>query len=331
MGFGLDEIKSLADGAIPSKPSIPSLPGLTEFDNFAVGTACIEKSTEHTAKTLELRSKFNTAESMMDVIKAVLGPILGIETDVSFDLPEFPDLNMDLSVGKITAPKLGDLPECLAATITGEAITKGPGLMGDILDPLNSAIGTYNSMTSSANTALNKRLTSFTEDINAGIYEVEKYLAKLMAFLCAPEDKPLFELFEDFEAFIKETNFINVYKDWRDLDACLRKHCQPVTSMLMTDDFMWYDEDHKEFILPIQLNDGKMKVAKFFQNLTPQQKKKAVDIEKRYGEYKNRKREAVRVGEEVARKNKVKEDQNPFAAVGSAMESSRNDLVNTLF
>jgi hypothetical protein len=306
------------------------MPGLTNFDNFSTGTACIEKSAEHTAKTLELRSKFYTAESMMESIKAVLGTILGIEDDFSFDLG-LPELNMDLSVGKITQPKVADLPGCLASTITGYVLTKGSGLLGDILSPLNSGISALNSLTSSATSVLNDRANSLINDVNRGIFEVEKYLEELMASLCAPGDKPLFEMLENFETYIKETNITNVYKDWRDLDRCLRQHCKPLKDTLMVDDFLWYDDKNTQFILPIDLNNGTLRIKKFFQDLSPQQLKKANDIEVRYREYKSRKREAVRLGAEVARKNGTADSNNPFAAVGSAMESSRENLVNTLF
>jgi len=342
MGFGLDDISNTKDLLSSNplndklselnsiKPSVPETPSMIEFENFSTGTACIESAVKHSALTLKLRSAHLGAEVQVDGIKDLLEAMLGIEHEF-FQIPELTDFNMDLSLSKMTDPKIGDLPQCLSDTITGKLSTAGPGLMKDILNPFNKAIGGINSLTSAATPMLNSALNSFAHDTNALIGMANDILKNALTSQIDPTDKVLFEQLDSLYEYLENTGYIQLYKNWKDMTKCIQTNCKPIADEILTDDFMWYDEKHTEFIMPIDLNNGTIHIVKFFQNLTNAQKSECNKIEQRYRKYQQDKIKIARAAAEKLRIQKVKEDRNPFASIVSKMTSSRNDIVNGLF
>jgi len=322
----LDDIKNLI--AVPSTPKVPDI---VDFENFATGAACIEASVKHTALTLKLRSAHIGGEVIMDSIIPILEAMLGIENP-PFQVPELEGFNIDLGLSKISSPKIGDIPQCLSDTLTGKLSTNGPDLMKDILDPFNAAIGTVNSFTSEADNYLNSALNSFTGSLNTLINSANKVLADSMKQVIDPTDLVLFEQVDTLYKYLQDTEYIQDYKNWKDMTKCIQTNCKPIADKILTDDFLWYDEDkHTEFIMPIDLNSGRITFIKFFRTLTKEQSRQCYEIEKRYYQYLRDKKAIARKASEKLRLQKIADSKNPFEAIVSSMTSSRDNIVNTLF
>lgn len=338
MSFGLDDSTDLLSGGNPlesainniSTPSIPGTPSILDFENFSTGTACIETAAKHTVLTLKLNSAHLGGEVIVDAITPMLEAMLGIEGS-GFGIPEFSDLNMDLSLSKLSKPKIGDLPQCLSDTLTGNLSTKGPGLMNDILDPFNSSISGVNGLTSAAQGPLNDALNSFSGSMNSMIGEANKMLSSMIGSTLDPSDKILFEKLDSLYEYLQNTDYISDYKDWKDITKCIQANCKPIAKTIMDDDFLWYNENKTEFIMPIDMGNGRIRIRKFFRTLTKEQSRKCMEIEKRYYKYLQDKKKMAREASEKLRIQGIKDSKNPFSSIVSAMSSSRNNIVNNLF
>ena len=325
MDFGLDNI--ITDIPVPS---IPDTPSILDFENFSTGTACIEAEAKHTALTLKLNSSHLGGEVLVDVIKPMLEDMLRLENN-GFEISEFGDFNMDLGLSRLSSPKIADLPQSLADILTGNLSTKGPGLMGDILDPFDTAIGSINSLTSAAQEPLNNALNSFTGSIDSMTSEANSMLNKMMSSTLDPIDKALFEKLDGLYEYLKNTEYIQDYKDWKDITKCIQTNCKPIAGTIMDDDFLWYDDDKTEFIMPIDMGNGRVRIRKFFQKLTSEQSRKCTEIERRYYKYLSDKILLAKQAEEKLRKQNISDSKNPFISIVSNMVPSQNNVVNNLF
>ena len=322
----LDNIKN----SIPV-PSTPKVPDVVDFENFATGTACIEASVKHTTLTLKLRSSHFGGEVIMDSIIPMLEAMLGTENP-PFQVPELEGFNIDLGISKISSPKIRDIPQCLSDTLTGKLSTKGPDLMKDILDPFNAAIGMTNNLTSDANDYLNSALNSFTGSLNTLVNSANKVLANSMKQVIDPTDLALFEQIDALYKYLQNTEYIQDYKNWKDMTKCIQTNCKPIVDKILTDDFLWYDEDkHTEFIMPIDLNSGRITFIKFFRTLTKEQSRQCYEIERRYYQYLRDKKAIAKAASEKLKSQKIEDNKNPFMSIVRSMITSRNDIVNTLF
>jgi hypothetical protein len=320
---------------MPSLPDIPDLdgdlgPGISDFEDFSTFTACTEKGLEYIALTLKLQSCTVTSGVLADKIRDVLKNMLGIQ-DNPFAISEMGEINMDLLINKISNPKINPLPKCLADTITGDIQKNSPGF-GDILDPMNKSITEANSLTPVATGTLNSAAENLRNNVDSGVREVNKMMKKTMGNIIAPGDQTLFRLLDDFQTFIKDTNYIGTYNKWRDMYSCLERNCIPLKPFLIDDSFLYYDKEKKKFIVPIDINNGRVRVIKFFEEVTPSQQRKLHRIEQRYFKYLNDKKHIL---SEAARKakieHKVEDDKNPYLAVASNIETSLSKTVTTLF
>jgi len=327
MGFELPNIPGL-----PDLPDIDSAlgPAITDFENFSLFTACTEKSAVFTAKTLKLQSVIITARLMIAKIRLIMRPMLLLkQSDIA--LPNI-DLNLDVAISKITAPKVKPLPKCLADTLTGGAISSGSNGMKDILDPFNSAISEVNSMTSSALGPLTSKVNSFLGDVNNGINEVNKMMSSVSKAIIDAGDIALFGAVDDFQKFIENTNFVDNYREWKDIYRCLEKNCKPLRPFLVDESFLFYDEDNKAFIMPIDLNNGRINFLKFFEDLNREEKKQALIIGTRYYQYRASKEAKLREAAKTAKDAGVKDDKNPFAAAADNIIGIKTtDTFNNLF
>jgi hypothetical protein len=219
----------------------------------------------------------------------------------------------------------------LADTITGSIQQNSPGF-GDMLDPLNEAITGTNSLTSSASGLLNSAADGLKNNVNNGINEVNKMMKKTMGNIVSPGDQALFRLLDDFQTFINDTNYISTYNKWKDLYNCLEKNCVPLKPYLTDDSFLYYDEEKKKFIVPVDMNNGRIRIIKFFEELTPEQTRRLQKIETRYYKYLNDKKQVLAEAARTAKSTHgVKDDKNPYLAVASNLGTSLTDTVSTLF
>lgn len=320
---------------VPGLPDIPDAdgilgPGVTDFEDFSTFTACMEKQAIYSAKMLKLQSVVLTARMLIENTRKILRPMLGRKNE-SIGISEIGELNMDLSISKITAPKVNPLPKCLASTFTGDLVNGGPGGMKDILDPFNNSIDSINSVTNAASGAINSAANSLTSNINNGIKEVNKFMEKTMGNIIAPGDKALFASLDKFQAFVDDTGFIDTYREFNDLLNCLQTHCKPLEDYLVDDEFLYYDDRKKNFIMPIDVNSGRIRIAKFFEDLNKEEVRQAQIIERRYYKYLADKKEVLRNAATKAKDNKVEDDKNPFLASANAIGSDAKDTFNTLF
>ncbi|MEA3485931.1 MAG: hypothetical protein U9R03_04415 [Candidatus Aerophobetes bacterium] len=324
MSFGLDDTTDLLSGGNPLEnaiadipvPSVPDTPSMLDFENFSTGTACIDAEAKHTVLTLKLNSSHLGGEALVDIIKPTLEAMLGMD-ESSFEIPKFSDLNMDLSLSKISTPKIGDLPQCLSDILTGNLSTEGQGLTGDILDNTNSTIS---GLTSVIQGPVNYTLNSFTGDMNPIVSEANLMLNKMVGSILDPKDKIFFEKLDDLYKYLKNTDYIEDYKNWKNMTKCIQTNCKPIVETIMDDDFMWYDDKKKEFIMPIDLVDSRIRIRKFFQSLTQEESRKCVEIEKRYYKYLRDKEQLARQASEKLRLQNIKDDKNPFMIIISSMK-----------
>jgi len=320
---------------VPGLPEVPDVdelsgPGVTDFEDFSTFTACMEKQAIYSAKMLKLQSVVLTARVMIDGVRTILRPMLGIDNNL-INIPEIGKLNLDLAIGKITAPKVNPLPKCLANTFTGEAVNSGKSGMKDILDPLNKSLDSVNSLTNSATSVINSSVNSFTSNINSGINEVNKFMQKTMGNIVAPGDKALFSALDKFQKFVNDTGFINTYREFNDLLRCLKQNCKPLDKYLIDDSFLYYDKRKRRFIMPIDINSGRIRIAKFFEDLSPEEKRQSGIIERRYYKYLSDKKEVLRNASRKAKNNGLEDGKNPFLSVVNSMTSNVKDTFNTLF
>ena len=317
---------------IPEVPDIEDLsgPGVTDFEDFSTYTACMEKQAVYSAKMLKLQSVVLTARMMIDGIRTILRPMLGMDND-TIQIPEMGELNLNAVIGKITVPKVNPLPKCLASTFTGEAINAGKNGMKDILDPFNNNLNSVNSLTNSATSIINSSVNAFTSNVNNGIKEVNKFMEKTMGSIIAPGDKKLFSALDKFQKFVNDTGFINTYREFNDLLRCLEINCKPLNKYLIDDSFLYYDKRKKRFIMPIDINSGKIRIAKFFEDLNPEEKRQANIIEIRYYKYIRDKKEVLRNAAKKAKEKNIEDDKNPFLKVVGSIETNVKDTFNNLF
>lgn len=320
---------------LPRMPDVPDAdgifgPGATDFDDFSTYTACMEKQAIYSFKMLKLQSVVLTGRLMIESTRSILRPMLGMKNDL-IKIPEIGNVNLDLAINKITAPKVNPLPKCLASTFTGEAINAGANGMKDILDPFNNNLDSINSLTNAASSAINSAANALISNIDKGISEVNKFMEKTMGNIIAPGDKLLFASLDKFQKFVDDSGFINTYREFNDALRCLKKNCKALENYLIDDSFLYYDDKKKRFIMPVDINSGRVRIAKFFEDLTPEEKRQAQLIELRYYNYLNDKKEILKKAAQKAKNNKVHDDKNPFLSAANAIGHEVKDTFNTLF
>jgi len=321
---------------VPGLPEVPDMdslmgPGITDFESFSLFVACTEKQAIFTAKALKLQSIILTARLMISKIRAVMGPMIGKDQSV-FQIPEINgDFNIDMGIGRITSPKVNDLPKCLSDTITNKVSTAGANGMKDILDPFNAGIESINSITSEATPMINSIAHTFVNSVDEGIAEVNKFLKKTLGNIVSKGDKPLFELLDEFQKFVNDTNFVDNYREWKDIYKCLDTNCKPLEKYLYDDEFLFYDEEKKNFIMPIDISTGRIRLRKFFEYLTRDEEKQCAVIETRYFKYLADKKQILLTASKTVKDKGIKDDKNPFLHVAMAQKIDITDTFNNLF
>jgi len=323
MKKSLDDIISIP--GIPDKPSIDGV-GVSDFDNFSLFTACMETEAKFSAKMLKLQSTLMTASLMISAIRNIAKPLLGKEFDGTNSITDF---NIDSGVSKINSPKIAPIPECLS-----NSLNKFDNNISDeaknTFQTLSDYLSTENNVTYSSNGFMDDALAQF-DNLNNKIKEVKKYMEKIMGNLVSKGDKTLFQALDKFQSFVNDTNFVQDYRDFKDMLRCIKNNCPQLSEYLADDSFLFYDENKREFIMPIEMNSGKIKINKFFQSLNQLENNRCYEIQKRYDKYLSDKRDILVSVALNTDSSSVSYLENPFAAVADEIGLDNKNVVNTLF
>lgn len=314
-------------------PSLPNIDdnnlGVTDFIDFSTYTACSEKYAKYSDKTLKLNSSLTTGKVLIDEIRILLRPILGTKNSVT-NTGLTSDINLDLSISRITDPKINPLPKCLADVLIGESVSSG-STTSDILTPSDPKLQQANTPTTIASGAIQESLDRFLLDKEKSKKEVYKILEKTIGTIVAPEDKDVFYKLDYFQKFIKNTYFTKIYREWKDDRACILKNCSIMTKFIANEDFLYYDTDHTRFVMPIDINTGEIKIPKFFEDLTNEEKTQADIVNVRYYKYIKDKKEILKKASQKLKDKKIPDSDNPFELVLQELNFDSKEVSNNLF
>jgi len=297
-----------------------------DYENFSTATACMESAIKHEVYTLKLRGIHLGGEVKVDFIVPMIEAMIKVPSNNLLTPPDLVDFNMDLSISKITSPKVGDLPQCLSDTITGAIMSIDTGI--DILDPFNKLIDGVNSLTSAATPTLNSTASSFVNNMNSLVYEANKIISKSLESITDPTDYKLFVELDSLQEYLEKTSYLKTYMNWKDMTKCIDTNCPPLKDKIMRDDFMW-DADRKNFLMPIDMNSGSIRIAKFLPEASKDELRKCAEIETRYYKYLKDKRDIAYENARKLRESKVDDSKNPFKSILDS--SSVTDTINNLF
>jgi len=314
--------------AINNTVQSPSVPSLLDFENFSTATACKISFEKHNSYILKLRSIQLSAEVLIDDIKPILEKIL--ETDKEFIVPTPVNINIDLNITKIASPKVKSLPNCLASVVTGDDISS-TDKMSDILDPSNKNLSNLNTLTDKATQQINDELENYTSNTDLMLDDANLLIEKAMNNLVDYNYIDLFRKLDNLFDFLYKTKYIQKYKNIKDLTICIKENCKMVSDDMMKDDFLWYDSNKTQFIMPIDINNSKIRINKFFDSLTREQEQICNNIEKRYYYYIDNKKEIINKASKILSDKGISEKNNPFIVISSSITLDRSDIVNNLF
>lgn len=307
------------------------IPMIQDFENFTVAVACSKKTEEHTSLILNLNSIFNSIEVLMSKCIEVLEPRLN-KTNYFYSLPEIDYIVMDYGIDKIINPKTPvKLKKCLADALKGIK-TDGEKDYNDILNPNNPDLNLGNELVD-VKTEVDKLKKDFDSEITEAANEAIKSIRKIIMSFLKEEDRILFTLLDKLTKFVKDTSFIKIYKEFKDADKCIRTNCPVLSPYLYTDEFLFYDEEKTDSILPTSLNHNKLILKAMFEKdyLTPNQIKQADIIQRTYESYLKTKKMLAELTADKVKNSGIPDDRNPFEKVVKDMSFEKTDVVNTLF
>lgn len=304
-------------------------PGLSNFKDFSTYSACCAKYKLYLKNISRLNSCTVTGRVNVVRNRKLLRPMLTLQNEL-VEEQELADLNVDLMISKITEPKIRKIPKSLAVTFTKEEIYTTEG-MEDIFDPNDATLSTVDELTDSASEDIAKLMEEYLANTSATTDEVERSINHVMGTITSQGDYDLFQSLDRFQKFVDDTKYINLYRDWKDMYNSLDTNCTELRSVLPNDDFLYYDAEHTSFIMPIDINTGKLRIKKFFEDLTPSEKRQADLIEKRYYKYLQDRSAILSDAAQKVRDKGTKDDKNPFAILYNNMKDNPKATVNTLF
>jgi len=232
---------------------------------------------------------------------------------------------MDYGLNKITRPStVSKIPECLVKNTNSGDNGYKDNLVSQTED-------VFVDVDSKDLDEIDRLKTEFKEDITSSANEAIKSIKKIIMSFLKEEDRLLFELFDKFNNFIRKTEFIQTYKEFKDVDRCIRKNCTVLSEYLYTDDFLFYDLEKKNFILPISINNNKFIIKRIFEKdyLSPEQMKQCDNIQKIYSNYLVTLKELAKLN--ASKITDVKDEVNPFSKIVKDMSFEKTNTVNTLF
>ena len=300
-------------------------PSSVDFSNFSLYESCTKKYEKYVEKILKLNSIFNSARITSNEPRKELAFLLeNWETKPIEEITE--NINTEHILSKATTQEISPIPNCLASVITGENI-KDSDTGIDVLDPNNTLINEYNSLTNSASEDIKKTLEKRTTEEKSN--DLSLYIDKLMKSIVDPRLYKLFILIDTLQKFIIKTKFIITYRDFKDYYDCLTKNCIPYGPYTPDDYFLWYDEGKTDFILPIDINNGEVRVKKIYSNPNEEEKQIIKNIEQNYLNYKKTKTKILKDLYNKLKVAGVEDKDNPFKLMLEEIEIKYS--INTLF
>jgi hypothetical protein len=311
-------------------PNIPSLPDIYDFDdvidvsdfeNYGLYVSCTKKGTKYTDYLLKLQSINNTAFVMANKIRLGIKDVI---KDFKDDEYEIEDYNLDLLISRILNPKIVPISKCLANEIINEYDNIDERKFKEILDSNNTEETSFD-----METELKKILKE--QKINT-VTETNKIIKKISRNIVNPKYEKLFGLLDDFQKFIFDTNFVLIYDKWKDIYECLNKNCKSISPYLSDDSFLYFDREKRKFIIPIDINNGRVRVIKFFENLSPTEKYNIQKIEERYFKYLNDKKIIIKdAGRKIKEKYNILDEDNPYFHIYENILPKVSNTVSTLY
>jgi hypothetical protein len=287
--------------------------------------ACTKNYEEYSKKILKLNSIHVTALVLMYEAENALKPFLNKVNEVDMNV-NTETLNISKLVSKTTEPKINKIPSCLSAILTGKDIRKSNN--HDIFDPKNEQLDVVDELTSEADEKLKESLDKFKNDPAAVEKSIEVYVKYLVKLLFSYEYLELFGYLDILQNFLNKTKFVEVYNDWKDSYYCLYGNCPELRDSMPDDYFLWSDDSKRHFILPIDLNTGKIRISKFDDNMNKNQKIEAKKIELYYYKYLESKDKIIKKASDICKEKGIPDDKNPFKDI----KIIKNDLTfNNLF
>ena len=304
-------------------------PSVTEFKDFSIYTSCMLKYEKYSRSILKLNSIHTSAKITLFANRKLLSPILKMQNEL-VKLPDIQLVNVDSMVAKIINPKVNDIPKCLSSELLNISIREGSNGTSDILDPNDVSLIGINDNTNEAEDIILEKLNNYKKDLSKDKEDIIKSINKIMMGIIDEDILKLFYSLDLFQGFIDNSRFLYLYRDWKDLYSCLSDNCPELSRFMPDDSFLWYDEDKTEFIIPVDINSGKLRIHKFFENLSKEEKIQANLIEKRYYKYVEDKYKILQKASEKVKTLGIKEEYNPFEELIKEKEENQ-EVINTLF
>jgi len=247
-----------------------------KYRDFGTKIACDKKLTEYNRKILDVRSKFYSAKELSDIIANKLDELLTQPLPTNTKTYDINSLETATFLERIIKPNIIKIPLVLA----------------EILIPQNIKVETLSNIDTSnpaelsdiASEYINQEMETFLNDPEKSVDEVFSFLDTLSPLITNSFYIEVFGLLDRLNHFIIKTKFIQGYIEQKEAYNILMTYCKFDEKSLINDSFLWtnYEED---FILPININDGKIKLTKFFENPTQSKKEKLNRIEVEYFRY----------------------------------------------
>jgi len=241
-----------------------------KYRDFGTKLACDKQLRIYKNKIYSLRSKFHTARKQSKVIELKLEELLYKKLPTNQKTFDISTLETTSFIKKITEPEVIEIPYILAEILVPQTNIESEPNPDDLSDIASDYI--------------NQAIKSLQMRADNSIDDVFSFLDNLTPFFTSPIYIETFQLLDKLNHYIISTGFISLYEDQKEEYKILEGYCKCDLSSILNDSFLWtkYEED---FILPININDSKIKLVKFFENPTQSQKEKLNRIEVDYHLY----------------------------------------------
>jgi len=311
---------------LTEKQDITILPA---FENFGVAVACSDKMASFLQTHLKLKSLSFSIELMKDSLSPILDPFLNMP-NLDLEIKEISSIEMSNGVASLVTPQVGAIPKCLDDKSVQDFVLKTQSFVNDLLTPGIQEIQDFTTKVTDNINYLNERRKDFTSDINAQIKAANNLINDTSTMIMDSLYLPLFLALDGMKEFLIKTNFINIYKYWLDYRKCLETNCAILKPKLPNDNFLYYTEEKKQSLIPIDYSTGVLRVSKFYEEMNPKQLQNAEKIDDSYNKYLLEKQKIAKQAQQIASNLGVPDDINPFNSSANTPYSTDN-LVNTLF
>jgi len=292
-----------------------------DFSDLKTGVVCMEAKSKHEMLTLKLNSIFLGAEVLIEPIKELIEN----RSDFIKEEDEFINFNIDTHITRYMSSQDDNnnlkINSCLNDIISGKLNTNF-SIKNEFIKNKK-----HNKEVSSNN--ISTLMNKFKSGSNHSVKVAEESINNIMELISGQEDMEVFIKLEQLEQYIRNTKFLGVYKNWKDMTECINENCSLISDSLEDDAFLYFDTKKKKFILPIDINNGTVRIKKFFENetITPIIRKKLNKLEERYNNYKQDKLNKLKMGEHKLKMAGAV--SNPFTSIIN--NSKPSETINNLF